>query len=73
MPTITIVPLSAPAHMTAAAQNAIRTAPTLFLQTDRHPYAAAVKIADVPYRTMDDLYEQAADFLSDDRKLDCIA
>lgn len=62
MPTITIVLLSAPDHMTVAALDAIRHAPTLFLQTDRHPYAAVVKNAGVLYRAMDDLYEQAEDF-----------
>lgn len=62
MSCITVVPLSVPDALTVAASDAVRHAERLFLQTDRHPAARWVVDAGIPYTSMDDLYDSAADF-----------
>lgn len=60
--TITIVPLSQPDMMTAAALRTLQGADKLFLQTERHPAAKVVLALGKPYVAMDDLYDRAEDF-----------
>ncbi len=62
MPTLTIVPLSIPGCLSPAAQDTIRQAKRLFLQTDAHPSAAWIKNEGLSYTAMDDLYENSEDF-----------
>lgn len=63
MSTVTVVSLTLPALMPAAAMEATRSAKRLFLQSRLHPFAGIVTEQDtVPFETMDDLYESAEDF-----------
>lgn len=62
MQVLTIVPLCAPAALTAQARSAIESAETLFLQTKRHPSAITVEAIRADARDMDDLFEACADF-----------
>lgn len=62
MKTITIAPLSTPKTLTQAAWDAVLHAKTLYLQTTEHPSAKPVLDAGLPFVSMDDLYESAADY-----------
>ncbi|MDO4573115.1 MAG: nucleoside triphosphate pyrophosphohydrolase [Clostridia bacterium] len=62
MADITVLWLTAPGLMGARALSLIESAERLFLQTDRHPFAAPLKNAGRAYESMDALYERAADF-----------
>ena len=62
MPTITIAPLSTPFSISRAAENAIRHAPLLFLQTAEHPSASWILEDKLNFCAMDDLFAQAEDF-----------
>lgn len=59
---LTIAPLSASNAQTVEAWSRITDARRLFLQTERHPFAAAVREARPDFTSMDDLYESAGDF-----------
>lgn len=60
--TITIAPLSTPGSLTQSAWEAIAGAKALFLQTEQSPCAAPILAAGLPFTSMDDLYDAAADF-----------
>ena len=62
MPNIIIAPLATPANLSRGAEQAIRSAQSLFLQTDKHPSAAWVTREGLQYRAMDDLYNASEDF-----------
>ncbi|MBQ4610978.1 MAG: nucleoside triphosphate pyrophosphohydrolase [Clostridia bacterium] len=62
MTRLTIVPLSTPSALGAAAQRAVLDSPVLFLQTDAHPSARWIKDAGLAYTSMDDLYGECFDF-----------
>ena len=62
MQTITVVVLPAPSALTLAQKQALSAAKTVWLQTERHPSAAAVRDMAPNLATMDDLFEAAADF-----------
>ena len=62
MRTIIIAPLSTPKTLTRAAWDAVSCAKALYLQTAQHPSAAPVLDSGLPFVSMDDLYESAADF-----------
>ena len=62
MNTLIIAPLATPGNMTEAAKAAVRGADKLFLQTARHPSAQWIIESGASFVTMDDLYEQCADF-----------
>lgn len=62
MPDIVIIPLFSPKTMTVAAKEAILAVNTLFLQTEKHPSANAVRALGKTFATMDDLFETCADF-----------
>ena len=62
MKEIVIAPLSTPETVTRAAWDAVLSARTLYLQTALHPSAAPVLREGLAFVSMDDLYEQAADF-----------
>lgn len=62
MQAITVIILSAPDGLTQAQISALRQAKRIFLQTRKHPSAAAVGSLGLSYETMDDLYESAGDF-----------
>lgn len=57
---ITIAPLSARQSQTLAAMETVQKADCLFLQTELHPFAEAVR--GLRYTAMDDLYASAEDF-----------
>jgi len=59
---IQIVILRAPNLLTLEARDAIMRAPSLFLQTEEHPSAEAVRALKKPYTAMDDLFESSEDF-----------
>ena len=58
---LTIAPLSASNAQTVEVWSRITDARRLFLQTERHPFAAAVREARPDFTSMDDLYESAND------------
>ncbi len=62
MQTVNIVLLPAPSALTLAQLRAIENAKMLFLQTEKHPSADAVRAISSAYTTMDDLFERAEDF-----------
>lgn len=62
MAVLTIVPLSTPGSISAAAQTAVLNTCRLFLQTDAHPSAEWIKSAGIAYTSMDDLYGECFDF-----------
>ena len=62
MKTITIAPLSTPQTLTRAAWDAVLCASKLYLQTAEHPSAGPVLDADLPFVSMDDLYESSDDY-----------
>jgi len=62
MPVITIVPLRAPRALTLEGKAAVETARELFLQTEKHPSAEAIRALGRPFTAMDDLFESCADF-----------
>lgn len=62
MSSITIAMIPAPGAITLSQQAALRQAERVFLQTERHPTANAVRSMDIPFETMDDLYESSDDF-----------
>ena len=62
MKQLLIAPLSTPQTLTRAVWDAVIGARQLYLQTDRHPSANPVKEANLPYTSMDDLYESCEDF-----------
>lgn len=62
MQSITVILLCAPEALTLAQQQAIAKARSLFLQTDRHPSADAVRLYNSAFKTMDDLFESSEDF-----------
>lgn len=59
---ITIVSLVSRAAISESAWTRITNAKQLFLQSDKHPCAAAVLAVGCAYTPMDDLYESAEDF-----------
>lgn len=59
---INIVSLVSRATVSEGAWSCIASAKKLFLQSDKHPCAAAVLAAGYAYTPMDDLYESAEDF-----------
>ena len=59
---LTIVPIGAGGTTTLAGYACIRDCRRLFLQTEKHPAAKLILNSMRPYESMDDLYEQAADF-----------
>lgn len=59
---ITIVPLRAPGALTLEGKEAIVSARTLFLQTEKHPSAETVRALNPSFTAMDDLFESCADF-----------
>jgi len=62
MKKLMIVPLCAPAALTAQGRDVIENAKTLFLQTKRHPSAKTVEEIRPDARSMDDLFESCEDF-----------
>ena len=60
--TITIAPLATPGATTAASLEAMKAAKRLFLQTEEGPCSSQLRAIGLPYLSMDDLYESAADF-----------
>ncbi len=59
---LTIVPLSTPGSITAAAKDAVIHAEKLFLQTAEHPSCAWMLQAGLAYTSMDELYTNSGDF-----------
>jgi len=62
MYTIIVVPLSVPHFLTEASREAIHNAKKLFLQTAQHPSSKWVIDEELPFVSMDDLYETSEDF-----------
>lgn len=62
MKQIQIVSLGTPDTITKTASEMLLRAERLFVQTDRHPSALPVMQSGRAYRSMDDIYETAADF-----------
>lgn len=62
MKQLIIVPLCAPAALTAQARDVIENAKALYIQTTRHPSADVVRKINPDARSMDDLFESCADF-----------
>ncbi len=62
MKTVTIVILPSPGALTAAQREAITGAERLFLQTEKHPSAQAVRALRRSYTPLDDLFMKAEDF-----------
>lgn len=62
MPTLTIAFIPAPDALTVMQDSTLRAAKLVFLQTERHPTANAVRAMGIPFETMDDLYESADNF-----------
>ncbi|MEG1810222.1 MAG: nucleoside triphosphate pyrophosphohydrolase [Clostridia bacterium] len=62
MPTLTIAPLATPLSITERAKNAILGASHLFLQTTQHPSAQWVLDSNIPFESMDDLFDRSLDF-----------
>lgn len=62
MNTLTIVPLSTPGNISRKAEDIIRSADTLFLQTSAHQSAKWILDAGLSFETMDDLYGECFDF-----------
>lgn len=62
MQTVTIVMLPAPNALTLVQKQAIERAQAIFLQTEQHPSAAAVRAFSRDCTSMDDLFECEKDF-----------
>lgn len=63
MSTVTVISLTVPGLMSSDAVMALRDAKHLFLQSRLHPFAGIVtEHPEIPFETMDDLYEAAEDF-----------
>ena len=62
MQTITVVILSAPGALTLAQRQAISSASTVFIQTEKHPSVNVLRDMKREYISMDDLFESAGDF-----------
>ena len=60
--TLIIAPLSTPETMTMSVWKAVKSAPTLYLQTKEHPSARPVLEAGLSFVSMDDLYVSALDY-----------
>ena len=63
-PMITIVPigLGQPETLTAQCEKALRNAARLFLRTGRHPLSAWLDSMNIPYQTMDAIYDASENF-----------
>ena len=63
-PSITIVPIgpNSPSLLTLASADLLRTSPRLILRTDHHPVAAWLRAQNLPFTSLDDLYESTEDF-----------
>lgn len=59
---LTVVPLSTPESLTRAADEAVRGAKRLFLQTAEHPSARWILEAGLPFVSMDALFRECEDF-----------
>ena len=58
-PSITIVPIgpNSPSLLTLESADLLRTSPRLILRTDHHPVAAWLRAQNLPFTSLDDLYE----------------
>lgn len=62
MQTITIVILTAPAALTLAQEQALKSGLPLFLQTEKHPSAKVLLERKATFTSMDDLFDASEDF-----------